>query len=104
VITLLGIVGGVCLHSPSKRYRDWSKPSRVLFKGQKHWHVIFGFVFGLATFTWVFSGMWSMFPIESEPETVETQVWRAVQRPASRDALPDFDKSSPQFWLILLLS
>jgi hypothetical protein len=26
---------------------------------QKHWRLILGFVFGLATFTWIFSRMWS---------------------------------------------
>jgi hypothetical protein len=99
VITLLGIVGGVWLYSPSKRYRFRSQLSGLPFKGRKRWHVILGFIFGLATFTWVFGGMWSMSPVESEPKTVETQVWRAVRKPASLEALPEFDKSSPQWAL-----
>jgi hypothetical protein len=99
VITLLGIVGGIWLYSPSKGYRFRSKPSSVPFKGQKRWHVILGFVFGLAAFTWIFSGMWSMSPLQAEPDAVETQVWQAVRESVDLSNLPEFDKRSPQWAL-----
>jgi len=55
VMSLLGLAAGVWLYSSSKR---------VPFKGQKHWHVILGLVFGLVTCTWVFSGLLSMSPFD----------------------------------------
>ena len=59
---LLGIVIGVWMYSPSKRYRYAGAPTSIPYRGQKRWHTIFGLIFGLGAATWAFSGMLSMDP------------------------------------------
>lgn len=70
VMSILGLVAGVWLYSPSKRYRFPNSASSVLFAGPKRWHVVLGLIFGLVTCTWVFSGLLSMGPSAwlSDPE------------------------------------
>lgn len=61
VATLLGLVVGVWMYSPRKRFRtDAGAPSRFPYSGQKRWHTIFGLVFGLFACTWGLSGFLSM--------------------------------------------
>ncbi|HEY1305159.1 MAG TPA: hypothetical protein VGF24_16495 [Vicinamibacterales bacterium] len=60
--SLLGIVLGVWMYSPSKRYRNAGTPTGIPYRGQKRWHTIFGLVFGLGAATWAFSGLLSMDP------------------------------------------
>jgi PepSY-associated TM region len=62
VSALLGIVVGVWMYSPRKRYRYAGAPSSIPYRGQKRWHTIFGLIFGLGAVTWAFSGMLSMEP------------------------------------------
>jgi hypothetical protein len=57
VTSLLGLIVGVWMYSPSKG-------SPIPYSGQKRWHMIFGLVFGLTTFTWVSSGLLSMEPFD----------------------------------------
>ena len=66
---LLGIVVGVWMYSPSKRYRNAGAPTSIPYRGQKRWHTLFGLIFGLGAATWAFSGMLSMdpFPRADEP-------------------------------------
>jgi hypothetical protein len=65
VMSLLGLVVGIWMYSPSKRYRfRQSGPSSIPFTGQKRWHTILGLVFGTLTCTWIFSGMISMSPFQ----------------------------------------
>jgi hypothetical protein len=59
---ILGIVVGVWMYSPSKKYRNAGEPTSIPYRGQKRWHTIFGLIFGVATATWAFSGMLSMDP------------------------------------------
>jgi hypothetical protein len=59
---IVGVVIGVWLYSPRKRYRFAGAPSRIPYRGQKRWHVIFGLIFGLATVTWTFSGSLAFLP------------------------------------------
>ena len=59
---ILGIVVGVWMYSPSKKYRNAGAPTSIPYRGQKRWHTIFGLVFGLGAATWAFSGMLSMDP------------------------------------------
>jgi hypothetical protein len=59
---LLGIVIGVWMYSPSKRYRRAGVPTSIPYRGQKRWHTVFGLIFGLGAATWAFSGMLSMDP------------------------------------------
>ena len=73
-MTLLGIIAGIWLYSPSKKYRFQAGPSSVPFAGQKHWHVILGLLFGLSTFTWILSGMFSMSILKSRPEPIQAML------------------------------
>jgi hypothetical protein len=68
ISALIGIVVGVWMYSPSKRYRHEGAPSSLPYNGQKRWHAILGLVFGVATVTWAFSGMLSLDPFpQSNP-------------------------------------
>jgi hypothetical protein len=59
---ILGILVGVWMYSPSKKYRNAGAPTSIPYRGQKRWHTIFGLVFGLGAASWAFSGMLSMDP------------------------------------------
>jgi hypothetical protein len=59
---ILGVVLGVWMYSPSKRYRNAGAPTAIPYRGQKRLHTIFGLVFGLGAVTWAFSGLLSMDP------------------------------------------
>jgi len=59
---ILGIVIGVWMYSPAKRYRYAGAPTSIPYRGQKRWHTLFGLIFGLGAATWAFSGMLSMDP------------------------------------------
>jgi hypothetical protein len=59
---LLGVVIGIWMYSPSKRYRNAGVATSIPYRGQKRWHTVFGLVFGLGAATWAFSGMLSMDP------------------------------------------
>lgn len=62
VVAILGIVVGLWMYSPSKKYRYAGTPTSIPYRGQKRWHTVFGLVFGLGAATWAFSGMLSMDP------------------------------------------
>jgi hypothetical protein len=80
IMTLLGIVVGIWLYSPSKRFRFPSGPSSIPYSGWKRWHTILGLVFGLTTFTWILSGMFSMNPMQWSPEFgPDSRVASAIQ-------------------------
>lgn len=67
IATTLGMIVGVWMLSPNKKYRHEGQPSAVPYTGQKRLHTILGLFFGILTMTWAFSGMMSMdpFPIQS---------------------------------------
>jgi len=77
VAAVLGMVIGVWMYSPSKRYRHAGAPTAIPYRGQKRLHTIFGLLFGLGAVTWAFSGMLSMepFPLsrgaDDQPELPE---------------------------------
>jgi hypothetical protein len=62
IVSILGLVAGIWIYSPSKRYRFPAGPSCVPFTGPKRWHAVLGLIFGFVTCTWVFSGFLSMEP------------------------------------------
>jgi len=62
ISAIIGIVIGVWMYSPSKKYRLAGQPTGIPYRGQKRWHTIFGLVFGIATATWAFSGLLSLGP------------------------------------------
>lgn len=64
LVSLLGLIAGIWMYSPSKRYRFRGDPSSIPYTGQKRWHMMLGLIFGTVTCTWVFSGMLSMEPFE----------------------------------------
>lgn len=68
IMTVLGIAVGLWLYSPSKRFRFANGPSSIPYAGWKRWHTILGLGFGLVTFTWILSGMFSMNPWSWSPE------------------------------------
>jgi hypothetical protein len=62
IVALFGIVVGVWMYSPSKRYRCNGTSTSIPYRGKKRWHMAFGLIFGLGAATWAFSGMLSMEP------------------------------------------
>jgi hypothetical protein len=62
IATILGIVVGVWMYSPSKRYRLAGSPASLPYRGQKRWHAVLGLIVGVTAATWAFSGMLSMDP------------------------------------------
>lgn len=69
LMCLAGIVAGIWLVSPSRRYRFPGGASAIPYAGMKRWHLIGGLIFGLCTFTWILSGLFSMNPNSWSPET-----------------------------------
>src|SRR5205823_8982479 len=65
IASLLGIIVGIWMYSPAKRYRYAGVPTSIPYGGQKRWHMVFGLIFGLGAATWAFSGMLSMDPFPS---------------------------------------
>jgi len=68
ISAILGVVIGVWMYSPRKRYRYDGSPTSIPYRGQKRWHTMLGLVFGVATITYAFSGMLSMDPFPSVTE------------------------------------
>ena len=62
VSAVLGLIIGVWMYSPSRKYRYAGAASRIPYKGQKRWHMILGLIVGLGAVTWAFSSMLSMAP------------------------------------------
>jgi hypothetical protein len=58
----LGLIIGIWMYSPSKRYRNAGTPTSIPYRGQKRWHTLLGLIFGVGAVTWAFSGMLSMEP------------------------------------------
>jgi hypothetical protein len=59
---LLGLIVGLSMYSPSKRYRSDKIATSIPYRGQKRLHMILGLFFGIVACTWAFSGMLSMEP------------------------------------------
>src|SRR5262245_7064822 len=80
---ILGLAIAAWMYSPRKRYRYDGAPTSIPYRGQKRWHMVLGLIFGVASVTWVFSGMLSMepFPLsreaEGEPSNHISQALRA---------------------------
>ena len=65
VVALLGLIAGLSMYSPAKRYRSGGVPTGIPYAGPKRLHMILGLFFGLLACTWAFSGMLSMDPFPS---------------------------------------
>ena len=69
VMNLFGLIVGIWMYSPSKKYRLRRGASSIPYDGQKHWHTILGLVFGIFALTWVLSGLFSMNPLAWSPDS-----------------------------------
>src|ERR1019366_5383904 len=56
MMCLSGIVLGIWRFSPSARFRQKRVPSHTPYASWMKWHHYAGLIFGLITFTWMFSG------------------------------------------------
>ncbi len=65
LMCLMGIVIGLWRFSMSKRFQR--KTSHTPYRGDKRLHHWLGMIFGLFTFTWILSGMFSMNPFDWSP-------------------------------------
>jgi hypothetical protein len=62
ILALIGIILGVIQFAPSRPFQWKRIGSYIPYSGWMRWHYITGVIFGILTFTWVFSGMLSMEP------------------------------------------
>ncbi|MGA3190559.1 MAG: PepSY domain-containing protein [Bryobacteraceae bacterium] len=94
IMSILGLVAGVWLYSPSKRYRFPDGASSIPYAGQKRWHVVLGLIFGAVTCTWVFSGLLSMGPFSWLSDPDRPNLDRALR--ANRFEPGDFSAKDPR--------
>lgn len=94
VSALLGIVIGIWMYSPRKRYRASGAAASIPYTGQKRWHMIFGLIVGLGAVTWAFSGMLSMdpFPLAAETPRAGGGIAQTLR---GRPRLKDFNAKGP---------
>ena len=85
IAAIIGVVIGLWMYSPSRKYRYAGAPTSIPYRGQKRWHTVFGLIFGVATVTYAFSGMLSMDPFPSFNDRVQQR--RAGGEPNVRAAL-----------------
>jgi hypothetical protein len=74
--TMFGLLVGLLMYSPTKRYRFQGLPSHIPYTGQIRRHTILGLTFGFVTFTWILSGMFSMDPIRWPENAVAEKIER----------------------------
>jgi hypothetical protein len=72
-LCLSGLVWGIWRYSPIGRFRLKRIQSHSPYAGWMHWHHYAGLIFGLTTFTWIFSGLLSMSPWDWHPPTSPTR-------------------------------
>jgi hypothetical protein len=99
IAAILGLIVGVWIYSPSKRYRVAGAPTGIPYRGQKRWHAILGLFVGLGAVTWAFSGMLSMDPFPATPQRPRADVAHALREGLQ---LPAFDARNPREALALL--
>jgi hypothetical protein len=75
-LCLSGLVWGVWRVSIHSRYRLKRQYSHSPYAGLMRWHHYAGLVFGVAAFTWIFSGLLSMDPWDWHPPTAPTRQQR----------------------------
>jgi hypothetical protein len=83
-MSLFGLLVGVLMFSPAKRYHFPEGSSRIPYAGQKRWHTMLGLIFGLVTCSWIFSGMLSMDPFGWESSGQAFRLNRALRGGALR--------------------
>jgi hypothetical protein len=78
-MAIFGLLVGVLMYSPTKRYHFPEGSSSIPYAGQKRWHTMLGLIFGLVTCTWIFSGMLSMDPFGWESSGQAFRLNRALR-------------------------
>jgi hypothetical protein len=99
VAAILGLIVGVWVYSPSKRYRHAGAPTSMPYRGQKRWHMALGLIFGLGAVTWAFSGMLSMDPFPLTREGGGSLIPQALR---GRPGLAGFSGKHPRAALVQL--
>lgn len=72
VMAIAGLGWGVWRFSPRAVFRLKRTPRHSPYVGWMRWHHYAGLVFGVATVTWIFSGLLSMDPWDWHPSTTPT--------------------------------
>lgn len=96
LMAISGLLVGVLVYSPSKRYRFEGEPASIPYAGTKRLHMIFGLFFGILACTWAFSGMLSMDPFPAllpQASPGEGKIVEALR--GDRDDLALFSKKLP---------
>ncbi len=62
IMALLGLIAGISMCSPWRRYRHNGALTIIPYTGPKRLHMLLGLFFGIIACTWAFSGMLSMDP------------------------------------------
>jgi hypothetical protein len=94
VMSLAGILAAILRFSPSRRYRfPGGQMSYIPYAGWKRWHYYFSIFFGLATFTWILSGMFTMNPGNWSPGPEPSE--REIQAFAGADLDPNAFRIGP---------
>jgi hypothetical protein len=83
---ILGLVIGVWMYSPSRRFRIAGSPSSFPYQGQKLWHAVLGLIFGAGAATWAFSGLLSMDPFPMRRGQATNGVAQALRGPLQLNA------------------
>lgn len=88
VLCLTGIAWGIWRFSPFARFRLKRVASHSPYAGMMKWHHYAGLLFGLTTFTWMFSGLMSMTPWDWSPGNGPTSEQRAAVTGGPIDLAP----------------
>jgi PepSY-associated TM region len=75
-LCLSGLVWGIWRISLRRRYRLKREYSHSPYAGLMRWHHYAGLLFGVAAFTWIFSGLLSMDPWDWHPSNTPTRQQR----------------------------
>ena len=94
VAALLGLIAGLTMVSPSKRYRMGGEPTSIPYTGTKRLHMTLGLFFVIIASTWAFSGMLSMDPFQIQTEPAPPQIPQALS-PGAFDFTP-FEAKDPR--------
>jgi hypothetical protein len=76
VLSVVGLAWGLWRYSPHAIYRMRRTRSHSPYAGWMWWHHYAGLIFGVATVTWIFSGLLSMDPWDWHPSTSPTSEQR----------------------------
>src|SRR5262245_58824628 len=94
---ILGVVIGVWMYSPSKRYRFGGSPASIPYTGWKRWHTIVGLIVGAGAVTWAFSGLLSMEPFPERDDQGARRSQQAIaQALRGRAPLEKFAAKDPR--------